>query len=150
MSLDVYLIDESAEPQDPQKRIYIREDGRTKEISREEWDQRFPGREPVTWKDEGNRGIVFEWNITHNLNTMAEAAGLYEVLWRPDEIGLTKAKELIPRLSAGLVTLQREPDRFKALNPKNGWGTYENLVEFVEAYLNAAKEHPEATVQVSR
>ena len=35
-------------------------------------------------------------NITHNLNKMADAVGLYEVLWKPDEIGITTASQMIP------------------------------------------------------
>jgi len=38
---------------------------------------------------------IFEANITHNLNRMAQAAGIYEALWCPDEIGITKAAQLI-------------------------------------------------------
>lgn len=34
-------------------------------------------------------------NITHNLNSMAGAAGIYQHLWRPEEVGVTKARQLI-------------------------------------------------------
>lgn len=30
-------------------------------------------------------------NITHNLGRMAKEAGIYQHLWRPEEIGVTKA-----------------------------------------------------------
>lgn len=93
---------------------------------------------------------VFDWNITHNLNVMAEAAGIYKELWRPDEIGITKASQLIAPLQAGLDLLLSDPDRFKQYNPKNGWGEYESLVEFVENYLEACEDNPDATVEVSR
>jgi len=35
---------------------------------------------------------VYDANITHNLGAMAEAAGIYKHLWRPEEIGITKAQ----------------------------------------------------------
>jgi hypothetical protein len=120
-----------------------------KEISREEWDQKFPGREPITVPPHEDNE-VFSANITHNLNKMADAAGLYRPLWRPEEMGFTKAGELILWLETGLLGLKASPDRYKAMNPANGWGTYEGLVEFTEKYLNACRKYPEATISVGR
>jgi hypothetical protein len=93
---------------------------------------------------------VYERNITHNLNKMAGEAGIYECLWRPDEIGVTKAAQLIEPLRAGLAKLIAEPDRFRAFNPANGWGTYEGLVDFVQEYLSSCEENHDADVRVSR
>jgi hypothetical protein len=92
----------------------------------------------------------FEANITHNLGRMADAAGIYYHLWRPDEIGVTVASQLIEPLRNGLRTLESEPQRFKKLNPDNGWGTYDSLVRFVRKYLRACEDWPDATVLVSR
>jgi hypothetical protein len=93
---------------------------------------------------------VFDYNITHNLNTMAMEAGIYQYLWRPEEIGITKAGQLIPLLTVGLGVLERDPEHFKKFNPENGWGTYEGLVEFVRSYLEACKENPDAEIYISR
>lgn len=93
---------------------------------------------------------IYDRNITHNLNRMAGEAGVYEHLWRPDEIGVTKAAQLIEPLRAGLAKLIAEPDRFRAFNPANGWGDYEGLVAFVQEYLHACEENPDADVSVSR
>lgn len=93
---------------------------------------------------------VYDANITHNLNTMAEEAGLYGCIWRPEESGITKAEQLIEPLEKGLALLRSEPERFRRLNPKNGWGSYEGLVKFVEDYLAACRENPQADVEVSR
>lgn len=89
-------------------------------------------------------------NITHNLNDMAEAAGIYKPLWRPEEIGITHAKDLIGFLTVGLANLESDPARFERFNAPNGWGLYEHFVPFVREYLNACKEHPDAEVSVSR
>jgi hypothetical protein len=148
MSLDVYLRISGINKQGGSK-IFIREDGTTKEITREEWDRRFPGREPVSCETEAC-DVVYSANITHNLNTMAEAAGIYECLWRPEEIGITHAEQLIAPLSKGLQSLKRNPEQFYPLNPPNGWGSYERLVAFVESYLLACIVYPEATVAVWR
>jgi hypothetical protein len=81
---------------------------------------------------------------------MAGAAGIYEQLWRPDEIGITKAKELVKPLTKGLKKLKENPRKFEDLNPENGWGSYHGLVKFVEDYLEACKANPEAIVRISR
>lgn len=92
---------------------------------------------------------VFGRNITHNLNKMAEEAGIYKHLWHPDEIGIKKAHELIAPLEAGLLLLKSDPERFKKFNSPNGWGKYEHFVPFVEACLNACKEYQDADVRTS-
>jgi hypothetical protein len=93
---------------------------------------------------------IYSDNITHNLNTMAGAAGLYEYLWRPDEFNLTKAAQLIEPLTLGLARLKSDPTNFKKYDSPNGWGTYEHFVPFVEKYLAACIEHPDADISVSR
>ena len=81
---------------------------------------------------------------------MAAKAGVYQHLWRPDELAITKAWELVDPLAAGLKRLKKRPDYYKQFNPENGWGTFEGLVEFVESYLAACKEYPDADVRISR
>lgn len=93
---------------------------------------------------------VYEANITHNLSEMARAAGIYEALWRPEVLGITKASQLIEPLQNGIAKMMADPERFRAFNPENGWGSYEGLIEFVGKYLKACRETPDATVRVSR
>lgn len=93
---------------------------------------------------------VYSDNITHNLGKMAREAGIYEYLWRPDEICITKAEQLIKPLEEGLALLKREPKHFEQFNAPNGWGMYEHFVPFVERYLEACRENPDADVSVSR
>lgn len=154
MSLDVYLtLEDKNQKIEIGSGIFIRENGSTREIPREEWDKKFPGTEPVVFlKDESDYdyGEVFSANITHNLNTMADEAGIYYHLWRPDECNITKARELIDALTAGLWKLRSDSDYFEQFEPENGWGNYEGLVAFVEKYLNACKTYPEANVSVWR
>ena len=93
---------------------------------------------------------VYTCNITHNLGKMAAAAGIYEHLWGPNEIGITKAQQLIAPLEEGLAKLQDDPERFAEFNPKNGWGDHGGLVRFVQTYLGACRENPDAEVTTSR
>lgn len=96
------------------------------------------------------RITVFDANITHNLGKMAGEAGIYMILWRPEELGLTKADEIIRPLEDGLEKLKSDPDHYKQFNPENGWGDYDILVRSVETILNACKENPDAEIIVSR
>jgi hypothetical protein len=93
---------------------------------------------------------IYDRNITHNLNKMADAAGIYKHLWRPEEIGITKAVQLVEPLREGLALLLSDPERFKEFDPENKWGDYDGLVDFVRSYLAACEENQNATVEVSR
>lgn len=100
--------------------------------------------------EEEESNTVFSANITHNLNGMAEAAGIYKECWRPEEIGITKAGQLIESLKAGLERLCADPGKFEKFNAPNGWGLYKNFVPWVKSYLEACMDYPEADVSVSR
>lgn len=96
-------------------------------------------------------GAAGYWrNITHNLGRMAAECGLYKPMWRPDEHGYRHARDLIQPLYEGIGVLISDPARFKAFNPENGWGRYENLVEAACEYLAACVAEPDAEVRVSR
>lgn len=151
MSLDVYLTTTEPKLKEVSSGIFIRENGQTREITRNEWDEKFPNTEPVVFiQNEQLTNDVYSANITHNLNKMAVAAGIYDVLWIPNEIGMTKAGELIELLEIGLNDLKNRPEYFEQFNSSNGWGTYEDFVPFVENYLNACKQYPDALISVSR
>jgi len=146
MSLDVYLKLPGYGDREPY--VPVREDGQTKRLTLAEWHERYPDREPIVLYPESD--YVFEWNITHNLNTMAAAAKLYGAIWRPDELDYRWASEIVPDLSAGLERLKADPDYYRGFNPSNGWGNYEQLVEFVDRYLSACIQYPDAEIRVSR
>lgn len=93
---------------------------------------------------------VYDANITHNLNLMAEEAGIYQHVWRPEEIGITKAAQLIDPLKSGIARLEAEPERFRKLEPDNRWGTYNNFLPWLRRYLEACEANPDADVSVSR
>jgi hypothetical protein len=121
MSLDVQLI----------RKVYLSYDEGKTYIEKEE--------EELYWA-----------NITHNLNKMAAEADIYQALWRPEEINSTKAKNIMKLLEKGLKNLKSRPEYFEQFNSSNGWGLYENFVPFVENYLKACKEFPNADIYVCR
>ena len=93
---------------------------------------------------------VFSANITHNLNTMAEKAGIYKHLWRPEEIGISRAGELIEPVEKGLADMKARPEYYQQFDSPNGWGLYIHFVPWIERYLDACKKWPEAEIEVSR
>lgn len=147
MSLDVYLNIED-EILKKGTGIFIRENGANKELTLEEAKEKFPDFEAEEYMTESRQ--AYHGNITHNLGQMAEEAGIYKHLWRPEELNITKAKELIDPLREGLHRLKMDPERFKKFSPDNGWGTYDGLIKFVTNYLDACYEYPESTVETWR
>lgn len=95
-------------------------------------------------------GKLYSANITHNLNKMAAAAGIYECLWRPEEHGITTAAQIIEPLSAGLAKLVTEKAKYEEYNAPNGWGLWEHFVPWCADYLQACRDNPEALVSVWR
>jgi hypothetical protein len=95
-------------------------------------------------------GTVFDANVTHNLHEMADAAGIYEACWNPEEIGITKAGQLVDPLRKGLAWLKANDAEARKYDSPNGWGLYRNFVPWVERYLAACEKYPEATIGVSR
>lgn len=114
--------------------------------------------------------IVYESNITHNLNKMAAEAGLYEALWRPHRLkegydipegdheaeylfeinNPSIASDILPALKKGLLSLKNRQSFFKTFDSPNGWGSYGNFVPFVENYLKACELYPNSKISVSR
>ena len=92
----------------------------------------------------------FSQNITHNLVEMADEAGIYGVVWRPEENGITTARQLIEPLRTAIACMKADPERFKKHNASNGWGLYEHFLPWLEKYLYACEEMPDAVVSVSR
>ena len=92
---------------------------------------------------------VYEANITHNLGKMAVESGIYEALWHPEHIDAVHAEDIINLLEEGLELLKGDPAHYEMFNSPNGWGTYHNFVPWVERYLHACKENPDALIEVS-
>jgi len=96
------------------------------------------------------RIVLYDANITHNLGEMADTAGIYQCLWHPEENNIEIAGQLIEPLKEGIEKLKADPNKFKAFNAPNGWGSYENFVPWCEKYLTACQEYPKAKIEVSR
>lgn len=146
MSLDIYIKLKKGEIAKRGTGIYVRENGKTKELSLEEAKAQYPGhdvQEYVTTTSE-----LWHGNITHNLNKMAMAVNLdgrvkeyfYKMIWHPEDLETDPRENyrtMLLDLGEGLAILKEKPDEFKKHNPENGWGTYDGLVNFVDGYVEA-------------
>jgi hypothetical protein len=61
--------------------------------------------------------------------------------------GLT-AKDAQERLTVGIAKMEADPEKYRAMNPENGWGDYEGALEFLRGIKRACADHPDGTVSV--
>lgn len=101
----------------------------------------------LTTEVDGNVVELYECNVTHNLTDMAKSAGIYEAVWHPSDIGITKAKDAAPLIKQGLELVRSDPIRFKRLNPSNGWGDYDGFVHFLNRLVENMEKFPSADVK---
>ena len=89
----------------------------------------------------------FSANITHNLNSMFEAAGLYQILWYGDGY---VAQDVIADLEAGLRDMVKRREFYETFNASNGWGKYEHALPWLRGVIAACRKYPTATLRCSR
>ena len=113
--------------------------------------------------------MIHHFNITHNLNKMAIASGLYDVMWRPytlidgfdlnfsqreefefEDSHLIRANFISKKLEQGLDELLSNKEEYVIFNPSNGWGNYDNLVNVARTYLHYCKEYPDSYIRIFR
>tara|TARA_R110000796_G_scaffold177590_1_gene294414 strand:+ start:896 stop:1294 length:399 start_codon:yes stop_codon:yes gene_type:complete len=110
---------------------------------------------------------LYHANITHNLNLMANNAGIYDALWKPYRllegcsytadrqeeedfrqlnIDKVSADMITPTIEKGLDDMKKRPEYYKQFDSDNGWGIYDDFIPFIEKYLEALKTYPKAIV----
>ena len=90
---------------------------------------------------------VTSQNITHNVSPMWVKAGCFDALY---ESNGKLASWSLPALEAAIIAMKADPDGFRALNPANGWGSYEGALEWLEKWTKNVREKPELKIVVSR
>jgi hypothetical protein len=53
-------------------------------------------------------------------------------------------------MSLDITLKESDAARFKKHDAKNGWGTYDQFLEWLKEYLAACQKYPTATIEVSR
>jgi hypothetical protein len=92
--------------------------------------------------------ILYSANMTSNVAGMWNAAGAPLREWAYDKAH-GPASELACKLGDAISNMEREPPRYRAMEPGNGWGTYEHCLEFLKKLRAACLRHPDAVVYVS-
>lgn len=94
----------------------------------------------VTIEDAG------DFNYTHNCNRMIRHAGFEE--W-PYQLDGMPAGDFCKRLDAVLVAFREDPDRYREMNPENGWGDFDSLHLLLTEVLDSFDPFPSARVGCS-
>ena len=89
-----------------------------------------------------------ERNYTSNVSPMWTAAigeNLGDLIDR-----LPRAGDLVPHVRRGVAAMRADPERYRAMNPENGWGDYEGALAYLEWVFRTAETWPDLTVEASR
>jgi len=79
------------------------------------------------------------YNYTYNTSPMLYDVGIdwHKLTGKP-------LSEVVPILKIGLAKLKAEPKRYEAMNPKNGWGSYDGLCKILGEIIAEFETMPKA------
>lgn len=60
-----------------------------------------------------------------------------------------RCRDAAPILRAGIETMQAEEDIMRAMEPSNGWGSYEGALAYLCRVAAACAEHPDGVLAVN-
>ena len=91
-----------------------------------------------------DKEIVEVGNITWNLLPMFRLA----MATNFKDLNGKKCKDVIPILKRAVEEMKDAPDIYKALEPPNKWGTYEEGLNFLKNFLCECEENPECKISI--
>ena len=88
------------------------------------------------------------WNLTYNLSPMLRAAGFpgWSEVVGNDLDPLPTGKRVAEVMAEVVSELRADPDKYRELNPPNGWGDYDGAVKTLSDCVAVLREHPGAVV----
>ena len=84
-------------------------------------------------------------NMTSNVAPMWRLAGADVAEFQGKYAG-----NVLHLLDKAIAEMETNPEPYRALNPDNGWGSYETCLEFLRNLRAEFGAHPKATVKVCR
>ena len=60
-----------------------------------------------------------------------------------------QCKDIIPILRCGWLHMETKPEKYKALNPPNGWGDYKTALDYLEKILDGCEYNPKCKIIVT-
>lgn len=91
--------------------------------------------------------VAAEMRVQEAKNNYHGPGGAYEL---EGTLPKARARHIVPLLFDALHVLRGAPERFRPLQPDNGWGSYHGFVTWIDAYAKACLENPDALIRVSR
>lgn len=90
---------------------------------------------------------LLDWNYTSNVSgmwrrAMPETDGLYGFDGK-------QAGEVLPALVRGIRDMEDNPAPYRAMNPSNGWGSFDSQLAALRELADAFRAAPKAIVRVS-
>lgn len=85
-------------------------------------------------------------NYTSNIRKMLDTAFKVQD-WK--YIDRKKAGEVLPEITSAYLHMVQNPEIYKPMNPKNGWGNYEGCTELLRKLMTAASIHTDCIIQIS-
>jgi hypothetical protein len=52
-------------------------------------------------------------------------------------------------LAEAVKRMEADPDKYREMNPSNGWGDYEGALRYLRSLAEASAEHPKCMIRVS-
>lgn len=118
------------------------------------------------FKDEEDPPDERRFHLTYNLNPMLALAGWTwpehkddersslsivtetagQRVWSAAYLEGARAADIGEKAMHVLRNLEAEPEKYRALNPANGWGTYEGLVTEWRRFVEAIRAYPDSTI----
>lgn len=86
-------------------------------------------------------------NYTYNVNCMyARAFGTKSFSYL---LNNRKCSEVIDLLQEAIKNMESDPDKYREMNPKNGWGDYEGALEFLKKILADCEKNLEGFIRIT-
>ncbi|MFE4857323.1 hypothetical protein [Streptomyces sp. NPDC056670] len=83
-------------------------------------------------------------NYTSNVSPLwSEALGR-----RLADLKDANAGDSLPALKRAVAAMEADPDKYRPMNPKNGWGDYEGALQYLRELRNACTAYPNATIHI--
>lgn len=98
------------------------------------------GKEPDEYEN-----VSVDWNYTSNCAPMWRKAGADLAQFDGKTAG-----ECTPILAAAIEAMESEPEVYRAMDPSNGWGSYDTLLPSLKKLLEGLQQNPHMLVGVWR
>jgi len=91
---------------------------------------------------------VLEYSSTYNVSKMWYVLFPKHTSFCPIDSCL--AKDVIPMMQEGVQLAVANRKELEAMNPVNGWGSYETFLKFLRNILAASQDHPDLIWRTDR